>query len=938
MGNPRPAESGRGLFALFDRLTGRLPLRLDTRSFPVTVLEPAGDGDDADRHLDELRRAANEKGLSVISPELTGTDGESAALDLVRTVSQPLTWSQTKSQYGRRRFPRSELIETIQAAAADTDGAPGRPPYQGSALAAVARWKKGARPVPRLTGALFTSAWLSTLFIVIVGGLAQQTRPRYLIIAGACLVSVFLLSLALNRFWLPVLSKVGRGSRYRWFARTSFFAVLGDGDDGDDDLGFEGRLYRVFERLTKPDAARFLLQIKTFALLEDIRDQYRKATPSGRGFKRTTPPVVFLSRAGRDNGGLALLSAMSDIRARRSEFHPLLVIASIDAATRDELGPADPGDSPEERYEQWRSSLGTDQGPSESVPLPWLLRIPVAGDPAADRADAPAAAALHRPYWTWLWSWTALGAVLALSAVTLAVVHQQLNSTYCSVGFPLSWNADTHQQTNDDGSRECVGVSTHGVRFEVGRDSMGLDGDQHRPSEHNTGARLTLADLQRRIADENAAVLGSGDPYVTIVYVGTFTASPGQNALTVSSIHELAGAYLAQQRNNAPGHSKSLKLRLLPANTGQNMVFSNDTADRILDLAHRDPTLVGVVGFGRNTEYSKAAITRLNDAGLPIVNTVNSSDVLPRLAHYYGLASTDHDEAAAARAAVRAELKGRPVDRAMIVHRTRGPSRDLYSREIADDVTRVLKPRATDRVEYTGTDEIARKVRAACEAASYTLVYFAGRAEDLRGLRDGLTEGGCTGRRLVLLAGDDITKIRFGAGLHDVPLPDRTVVYHTAFVHLPFLIAGHRDQTNEFFQLARNRLGIGVPRVRPDDPLLVDGQMALAYDAAVAVGEAADRAYGALGITRDASGLVPGSRTVTSGAVLLELRGLNLREGVGATGAIDFSRDDHTVNGPGNRGLTMIKVTMEDGEPVSTPICGRLNGGVAVPGLPACPR
>ncbi|CNE75925.1 Uncharacterised protein [Mycobacterium tuberculosis] len=61
--------------------------------------------------------------------------------------------------------------------------------------------------------------------------------------------------------------------------------------------------------------------------------------------------------------------------------------------------------------------------------------------------------------------------------------------------------------------------------------------------------------------------------------------------------------------------------------------------------------------------------------------------------------------------------------------------------------------------------------------------------------------------------------------------PLGTVIYHTAFVHLPFLITGDADQTNGFFTPARDLLGIGAPRVRPDEPLLVDGQMALTYDA-----------------------------------------------------------------------------------------------------------
>ncbi|MFA1548155.1 hypothetical protein [Actinomadura chokoriensis] len=949
MGNPRPTESGRGLLALFDWMSGRLPWRLDSRPYPVIVLEPADDPDAPGRHLDELKRLAAETGLPAIAPDLAGDGAETAAIELVDTISQPLTWTHTRSPFGRLRFPRSDLVRTIQAAAAEPgpDGSPAPPPYRRSPVAAVDRWNERARLFRWQGGPLRAPGWWTTvggslvaMIAVLAGGIAEQTPSLILLTAAGCLAAVLLLVAALStrRIWLPVLSRLGFGGRYRWFARTSFFAVLGDGDEGGDDLGFEGRLHRVYERLTKPDAARFLLQIKTFALLEDLRDQHRRLAPDLRGFKRPAPPVVFLAGLGRRNGGLAMLSAISDIRARRSEFHPLIVIASVGTATRDEFGGPAPGGDPRDLYEQWRSSLGTAQGPSESVPLPYLLRIPVTGEPASERPDD--FAVRRRPRWTWLWSWRSLVAAALVSALALAYVQTDLRSTYCSVGFPFGWNGDTRLQDNGDGSRECVGVSTHGVRFERGHDSIGLDGERRAPSPRNTGSRLTLADLQRRIEDENQTVLASRKPYVTVVYAGVFTASPGQSDLTVSSIRELAGAYLAQMRNNRSGQpgevGNPLKLRLLPANTGQNMLFSAETADRILDIARSDPTLVGVVGFGRNTENSQAAIGRLISAGLPVVNTVNSSDRLPALPHYYGLASTDYDEAAATRAAVAAELNGRPISRAMIVHRRPGPSKDAYSREIADDVARALAPRAVDRVDYVGTDDVAGRVKTACESAPAPFVYFAGRAEDLPGLMNGLVQGGCTRRHLVLLTGDDVTKTRFGTSPHEVPIPANTVIYHTAFVHLPFLIAGDADQTNGFFLLARNLLGIGAPRVRPDEPLLVDGQMALTYDATVALGQAAQNAFAGLGLTSPGSAVVAGSRSVTSGAVLLELRHLHVRNA--ATGDIDFRGDQHKLNGPGDRNLTLIKVTLEHGEPISTPICGRLNGGVPAPKLDPCPR
>jgi hypothetical protein len=74
---------------------------------------------------------------------------------------------------------------------------------------------------------------------------------------------------------------------------------------------------------------------------------------------------------------------------------------------------------------------------------------------------------------------------------------------------------------------------------------------------------------------------------------------------------------------------------------------------------------------------------------------------------------------------------------------------------------------------------------------------------------------------------------------------------------------------------------------------------------------------------------------VTSGSVLLELPLLKANEG--ASGTIDFTHDQHTLNGSGHRGLTLVKVTLSGGRPTYRPICGRMNGDLPVRGLPACP-
>jgi hypothetical protein len=376
-----------------------------------------------------------------------------------------------------------------------------------------------------------------------------------------------------------------------------------------------------------------------------------------------------------------------------------------------------------------------------------------------------------------------------------------------------------------------------------------------------------------------------------------------------------------------------LKVRLLAVNTGQNMAFSGLVTDRVLALARRDPTVVGVVGMGRNTDISQAAIRRLNHAGLAIVNTVNSSDQLPMLTHYYGLASTDHDEAVAAGYGVRKTFGGRPVGRALIVSRSPGPARE-YSSELAADAQQEIRPSRPDPLTYDGADDIASKVKTACERSDgdpYQLVYFAGRAEDLPGLINGLNTGGCANRPLTVLGGDEISRSSFGSGRHQILLPDSLTVYYTTFTHLPNLVARNRDQSNAFFLLARNILGIG----RPGQSLFTDGQMAMTYDATSALTQAALKAFSTLGLSPHGGARTAGSGSVTSGSVLLELPLLKANQG--ATGTIDFTRDQHTLYGSGRRGLTLVKVTMRNGQPDYRPVCGRMNGALPVLGLPPCP-
>lgn len=928
--------AGRQLLRLFDARTQPRPWRLGGQAFPLIVLEAAEPGVDTDEYVAELERAAAEAGIPHIVPRPAAgaPDGTPPEIALLDAMTRESAWNGLRHGFGRFRFPRSDLVRSFEQAA---ERAREKNAERPGSTTPMDEWNDTAVLLPWSHRPFRAPFWWSTVILLvaaILGGVAQaladKIRLSTLLLTSLALLAAVILAAGLTTrtIWLPILSRVGVGTRYRWFAASSFFAVIGG-------HGFDDRLRRVLDGPLWAEGSEFRLQMRTLAFLEDLRAAHRKLSPALRGLKRPVPSVVFLKDVTAAGGGVELLSAMSDIRSRRSELHPVLVVASAAYEHRGALADLAPAPAPgslQDLYLAWEASLGTTQAPSQQVAGPWLLRLPIpAGE--SDALPPERLRPRRRPAWTWLWSWWSLLIVLAGTTVGGSYLHARLTSAHCSVRFPFSANVDTRLEDDAAGSRECVGVSTGGVRFERGGLSTSLDGDLRRPDTRHSGGSLTLADLQRMIDAENASVVGGHAPYVTILYAGMMTAAEGQEGSAVSSIRELAGAYLAQLANNRsdqPGEAPMrLKVRLLAVNAGQNMAFSSLAADRVLAIAHRDPTVVGVVGMGRNTSASQAAIRRLNDAGLAIVDTVNSSDQLPLLTHYYGLAATDHDEATA----VVQALGGRPVDRALIVSRSPGPSRE-YSSELASDAQQALRPRAPDPLIYEGADDIAGKVKTACENSAghpYDLVYFAGRAEDLPGLISGLSLGGCTDRPLTLLGGDEMSRASFGTGHHQIILPAKLTVYYTTFNHLPNLVANDRDQTNPFFVLARIVLGIDGPA---ETTLLSDGQMAVTYDGTFALAQAAQNAFGTLGLPGRTTDRTAGSSVVTSGSVLLELPLLKLSHG--ATGTVDFTGDRHVLDGSGHRGLTLVKVTVHDRRISERPICGRLTGDVPVPGLPAC--
>ncbi|GAA3556336.1 hypothetical protein GCM10022222_44920 [Amycolatopsis ultiminotia] len=146
-----------------------------------------------------------------------------------------------------------------------------------------------------------------------------------------------------------------------------------------------------------------------------------------------------------------------------------------------------------------------------------------------------------RPVWTsWLWGG---GAVLLLAVVLVAVF----------VVVPAITDAN---RTCGDGVRErgenseCTGITDGEFVF---------SGD--------------LADVEQRIHADNAAVTGSGDPYVTIAVLLPMTLTEHDLVSPEWVRHQLEGAYLAQHRANTTRSWGSVlpRIRLLPANPGSQL-------------------------------------------------------------------------------------------------------------------------------------------------------------------------------------------------------------------------------------------------------------------------------------------------------------------------------------------------------------------------------
>ncbi|MFI5569364.1 ABC transporter substrate-binding protein [Streptomyces sp. NPDC051740] len=874
---------------------------------PVIVLhaEDPADDDRVTELVDELSEGQQRHGtrlaVAPTEPQPGDLDPTARAARLLVDLGDSRKWGDRSAAYRPYSFPRLNLVRALQEATDDPEmrehwpTAPGGTPdgnvqrerAQTHLLRILAkqRWRP-RRPSRRNRQVLLNDVQQFLPMGVLGAFTALLTRPEWYIavLAG---IGLMILLAGLNHVpgRAPLFLWLRRESR--WFLTTTFLQSAARRQSTSVRLlrpvrswrAIAARAHDVAEAMR--EGGPFPLQLYVLALFEDLRDNHRRGSWDLRGFKRTRPPVLFLRRVGRENGGIELIRAVSDVRSRRSELDPLLIVAGVAAGdaplldrgadatppvNRPQQPPSPPSRLPQRLrhwYDEWAGNLRADQSPSRTNALPWVLRIPLPPGELVQlrQTDWRCVRAGHRPSLARLvWSAHSLLLVLAL-VVTAGVVHaRELHRTYCSAGL-LTADRDTERRPAPGGGTECVGIATGDVRF-----GAHLSGG-------TAGEGKRLKELEGLVRAENTEVLRDHpDAYVTVVYAGPLSSSSVDPSL-VKGAEELTGVYLAQRVVN---ENYTVKLRVLLANGGSDMGHQRVTADAIAEYADRDPTVVGVVGFGRDLQSSPDVTRRLHAVGLPVVSGTNSATYLPKeFSNWFSLAAPDEHQAEALGLIARQLRAGDRAPHALVLARDTKESQDrytseqaLYGGEMLEREGFRLLPAQRYRVA-NGKPELRLHAESICRGEDVpSVIYFAGRVEDIGPLMTQLTtEPGCANRQISILTGDDLSKARFsGTGGRDGVAP-RITLYHAALAELKEASSG-----TAFYEDAANYLPwLKDGKATYDAADFASGQTALSHDATRALYWAAS-----LGDVRQ-------SRSAT----WVNLRNVKL-DGM-ATGTIDFT-------------------------------------------------
>jgi eukaryotic-like serine/threonine-protein kinase len=294
---------------------------------------------------------------------------------------------------------------------------------------------------------------------------------------------------------------------------------------------------------------------------------------------------------------------------------------------------------------------------------------------------------------------------------------------------------------------EDIGISDGIFAFDTNR----LDGTlKHQAADnlkaHNISGtnRLLQQAVQKEPNDaealiylEDQRVLASGHTYITLV-VGTLLT--GKADLVGEGRNDLQGAYVAQKEYNdgskLPG---SVQVRLLIANSGSDSLYVAMVAKQIVQAAHADKTIAGVMGWPFSGA-SEDATQVLAAAHIPVISPTAYFDFLTGISPYFfrvipsnkrqvfvGVQYVEHT--------LLAKQAALFVDPA-----------DLYSKEVANDFEQQFTADGNSIVAIepyrVGHPEMLRGLLQDALKHTPDLIYFAGYATDVGALLTDLPTSG----------------------------------------------------------------------------------------------------------------------------------------------------------------------------------------------------
>ncbi|MFE7378804.1 ABC transporter substrate-binding protein [Streptomyces zhihengii] len=726
----------------FDTLVVQ-PRRTRSR-VPVVLLSEPGDGQAGRRIVAGLRsRLRGREGRLAPHAYLDGASADPAAppLDLYEQIAYQLDATMPRGT-GRLRLPSYRLLRAVVTAPAVEGLMERRPGELRDHCYAAHREVSGlARGLWWLGGRDQASGGtlLELLWNFVAGPLFQRLpRALYGRRAGRRMLGR---SRAGGRRWYAEWVRQQQGTPPSDFFRSAV-DLVGGGPDGDPEQ---------------------LDRILVHALLADLEAAARKRLFGPWRRRRVSRFVILVEEAGPAESSLQrflreLRAAMEDLRCTSvvavaagvrtlASRIPDIEVPGLAAAGADLANIAQRGTPP-----------GRPSG----------MVVPVAEEAADDQAAT---------YWLGRWPtlappatrWgpgTEVGVAAVGGLLALAVVGGLVTGVPFDPTGPDPCLGSTFLGT--DG--QCVGVAEGAASFSTG------------DSERAVRDVLQRIERQNKQVESELAGRDGDDPRPgarTVVYFGPLSGGKdAEDPVRGGTLAELRGLALAQAYVNTQAlrSGERVPLRVLAANAGDRFRDAPAVAHRIVELAARDRSIVGVVGFGQSRRRTYDAIRIFDAAGLPMVGTSGTADELLRQGgHYYQTAPTDTraGRVMAAFAAHAPMTDGGPAVRVRLVA---DPS-DAYSASLASAFRAAYGASRTESLLYTPTDspepsplpgapsgtqvaaveDLAREVCRAVAEEPRTAVVWAGRGSHFQLFLEELSRDARDCPRLAVLGGDDVT-------------------------------------------------------------------------------------------------------------------------------------------------------------------------------------